>query len=368
MSAERLTEMISKQEKVDRLLEENSLDGIIFSTNANFKWLSCGGANDVIKNADSALVYLFFTKGKRSLIASRSDAFRVMEEELDGLGYDSIIYNWYEEDVFDGIKKTGFSGKLGADTQIGDASVISDKIAATRSLLIEPELKRYKTLCGEYAKIFTRYCKSLSPSLSEKEIAAGLAFEGNKLGMRFPVLMVGSDDRISSFRHPCSTFKKVSDYVLFATVIEREGICANVTRSVYFGDLPRELAEKQDAVNQVEAVYQHNSRPGITLGELFEVGKKAYDDVGHGGEWENHLQGGIAGYAPLEFLTIKGSEVEVSENNIMGWNPTIKGAKSEDPIHITKDGPIQYTIDSDWPSKEYTVDGKNYKRPLIMEI
>ena len=368
MSDERLFEIGLKQEKVDKLLEENDLDGMIFSTNANFKWLSCGGVNDVIKNDNTSLVYLFFTKGKRYLIASRSDSSRVMEEELDGLGYDSLLYNWYDEDVLDGIKKTDFKGRLGADIQIADAAVLSDKLASTRAVLTEPELKRYKALCREYTKILTGYCKTLKPGLTEKEIAAGLAFEGNKLGMRFPVLMVGSDERISSYRHPCATFKKVSKYVLFATVIEREGICANVSRSIYFGDPSSDLVQKQDAVNQIISIYQHNSRPGVTLGELFELGKKAYGEVGHGDEWKNHLQGGISGYAPLEFLTIEGSKVKVAENNIMGWNPTIKGAKSEDPIHITKDGPVQYTIDDDWPSKEYKVDGKGYIRPLIMGI
>ncbi len=117
------------------------------------------------------------------------------------------------------------------------------------------------------------------------------------------------------------------------------------------GEAPQELKNKQDAVNTIEAAFQSYSIPGITLGEIFEKGKIAYAESGYAGEWENHLQGGISGYSPLEFLALENSSVMVKENNIMSWNPTIKGAKSEDPVHITKNGPVQYTIDPGWPVK-----------------
>ena len=80
---------------------------------------------------------------------------------------------------------------------------------------------------------------------------------------------------------PVQPGKKIDKYVLIATVAEREGICANFSRSLYFGKAPSEILQKQDAVNQVEATYQYYSRPGTTLGELFEKGKNAYREVGY---------------------------------------------------------------------------------------
>ena len=81
-----LREIQIKHEKIKKLLDEKGLDGILFTTNSSFKWLSCGGTNDVIKNDNASLVYFFLTPDKKYFIASRSDMFRVMEEELDGLG------------------------------------------------------------------------------------------------------------------------------------------------------------------------------------------------------------------------------------------------------------------------------------------
>ncbi|MBU4294150.1 MAG: aminopeptidase P family protein, partial [Actinobacteria bacterium] len=128
-----------------------------------------------------------------------------------------------------------------------------------------------------------------------------------------------------------------------------------------------ELKIKQEAVNYVIANYYYHSKPGITLGELFEVGKKAYSTAGYPGEWENHIQGGIAGYKPLEFLVLPGSKVTVDNNNILGWNPTIKGAKAEDPTLVQNGEAIQFSIDKRWPYSEVEVEGKKFLRPDILE-
>jgi Xaa-Pro dipeptidase len=361
-------ELQIKHDKIKKLLEEKKLDGIVFTTHSSFKWLSCGRANDVLKNENASLVYFFITPDKRYFIASRSDSFRVMAEELGGLEYEAVLYNWYNESVFDAIKRLGDYKKIGSDFA-GDSTVfIPGEISSIRAELTEFEIIRYKKTCAEYTALLTDYCLSIKPGMTEIEIANGLLCAGADRHIRFPALMVGSDERISLYRHPAATDKKAEKYVLFATVIEREGICANVSRSVYFGAAPEELKAKQDVVNTLEASYQAYSTPGVTLGEIFEKGKKAYGDTGYAGEWENHLQGGISGYSPLEFLAFENSPVKIKENNIVVWNPTIKGAKSEDPVHISKNGPLQYTIDSRWPSKEYTISQKKFIRPVILEI
>ena len=71
-----------KHDRVRELLMSSRLDGLLFAKNSNFKWFSGGKLNDVIKNEDTSLVYLFITGDRRYLIASRSDTDRVMSEEL----------------------------------------------------------------------------------------------------------------------------------------------------------------------------------------------------------------------------------------------------------------------------------------------
>ncbi len=230
-----ILEVQIKHEKIKKLLDQKGLEGIVFTTHSSFKWLSCGRTNDVIKNDNASLVYFFITRDKKYFIASRSDSFRVMDEEIPGLGYEPVLYKWYNESVFDAIKGLGNYKKIGSDF-VSDASVfMPGEIAAVRSELTEFEIDRYRKTCSEYTSLLTEYCRSIKQGMTEIEIANGLSFAGAKSKMKLPVLMVGSDERISSYRHPAATNKKVKDYVLFATVVEREGICANVSRSIYFG-------------------------------------------------------------------------------------------------------------------------------------
>ena len=79
------------------------------------------------------------------------------------------------------------------------------EISQMRSIMTEEEIARYKIMCQEYTRLFTDYCNSLKPGITEIEVAAGLAYESGKKGIRLPVLMVGSDERIFSYRHPCAT-------------------------------------------------------------------------------------------------------------------------------------------------------------------
>lgn len=357
-----------KHSRVRKLLESRKIDGLLLSRHSSFKWFSCGHKNDVIKSDDTSLVNLLITPRKRFLISTNSDASRVMEEELSGLGFELIVYKWYEQDVFDAIKKIKSDIKLGTDFLTDRGVYLGNEIAEIRTVLTKFELDRYKKMCSEYTGILTEYCRMLKPGQSEIEIAAGLAFDCLRSGIRLPVLMVGSDERIFKYRHPCATQKKVDKYILIATVAEREGICANISRSVYFGRVPDELFSKQDSVNEIQVNYQYHSGPGVTLGELLEVGKESYKKAGFNGEWENHLQGGISGYTPLEFLAVSNSRVKVRENNVMSWNPTVKGAKSEDPVLVTAEEVVQLSIDSRWPGKEYKVGGRKFIIPLIMEL
>jgi Xaa-Pro aminopeptidase len=361
------SEIAIKHERVSKLLERKRIEGLLMAKSSNFKWFSCGGSNDVIKNNDSSLVYLFVTGNKRYLIATGSDGYRIMEEELKGLDFELVLYDWYNETFYDALKKIGVK-KVGADFDTESVLFLEEEIAKIRTELTGSEIERYKVMCREYTNIFTDYCLTIKPGLTEIEVAAGLSYQCARKGINFAVLMVGSDGRLFSYRHPCATNKKIDKYVFIATVAERNGLCVNFTRSIYFGKTPDELLKKQDAVNQVESEIQYNARPGITLGKLFEKLKDAYKSAGFPGEWKNHLQGGILGYLPLEFLIIENSDIVLKENNIMGLNPTIQGTKSEDPILVTGSGPIQFSIDDRWPFKEYDIKGESFIRPLIMEI
>jgi Xaa-Pro aminopeptidase len=145
-----------------------------------------------------------------------------------------------------------------------------------------------------------------------------------------------------------------------------------VTRCVHFGRLPDELRDKAEAVARIDATLIEATRPGATLGEIFERGITAYAQVGFPDEWTRHHQGGPAGYEPRELLATPGSPARVTAGQAYAWNPSISGAKSEDTILVTAgaaSGNEVLTAIPGWPSLTVTLDdGHTLERPAILEL
>ncbi|MES0342248.1 MAG: aminopeptidase P family N-terminal domain-containing protein, partial [Candidatus Humimicrobiaceae bacterium] len=91
------TEIDIKQGRVKNLLKSKKLDGLLISKQSNLQWFTGGGMNDVIRNNDTSLINLFITQDKRYLVATTSDKDRMMDEELQDLGFESVLYNWYDQ-------------------------------------------------------------------------------------------------------------------------------------------------------------------------------------------------------------------------------------------------------------------------------
>lgn len=357
-----------KHSRLKSYLKLKNLKGILFSKQTNFLWFTGGKLNDVVKNDDNSSVYLFITENKKYLIATNSDADRVMEEELIGLEFELIKYNWFNQNIYSSLKKIGIKSKIGADFCTADFYYAENDISDIRRNLTDFEVGRFKRFSLDYAKIITDYCLNLKKGLTERKLAAGLNYECNKMGIRMPTLMVGSDERVFKYKHPCATDKKIDKYVLIATVAEREGICAAITRCLYFGKVPSDLKERLHKTNKIITQLYANSVIGTTFKELFEIIKKAYKEAGYDEEWTKHLQGAISAYKAAEFFVVGDSEIKINNNNILIFFPTILGTKSEDPILVKNDFSEVTVFDKRWPYEEIEFDGKSFKRPLIMEL
>ena len=80
--------------------------------------------------------------------------------------------------------------------------------------------------------------------------------------------------------------------------------------------------------------------------------RAAYRDAGFDGKWREHVQGGPIGYLSREFDVVPGTPgaVEIIAAGIaFAWNPTIRGAKSEDTFVVGRAGAVPVTNTADWP-------------------
>jgi Xaa-Pro aminopeptidase len=185
-------------------------------------------------------------------------------------------------------------------------------------------------------------------------------------GIRTPVVLIAADDRIERYRHPLPTERKIDARVMTVVCGERHGLNCSATRLVSFGPLPAELRRRHDAVVRVDATLISETKPGRTLGEVFNAGQRAYAESGYADEWMHHHQGGSTGYVGREVRAAPGCPVQALGNQAFAWNPSLAGTKSEDTILVTDAGTEILTQAVDWPMIEVKIDGTNRHRPDIL--
>jgi antitoxin VapB len=210
--------------------------------------------------------------------------------------------------------------------------------------------------------------RAIRPGQTEYQIAALLGAEAERRGAQPVVNLIATDERVFRFRHPLPTGKELERYAMLVLCGRRWGLVCSVTRLVHFGRLPDELRRKAEAVAQVDAAFLATTRPGQTLGQVFEQAAAAYAECGFPGEWQWHHQGGPAGYEPREYLATPGSQDLVQAGQAYAWNPSIAGTKSEDTILVTDSGAEVLTAIDGWPILSVTAGDAPYARPAILEV
>ena len=117
---------------------------------------------------------------------------------------------------------------------------------------------------------------------------------------------------------------------------------------------------------EVDAAVLSASRPGATLGELFDVLSRAYEEQGFPEEWRRHHQGGLTGYRGREVFAVPADPTRLPEACAVAWNPSVTGGgKSEDTALVTSAGVEVLTRTPSLPELETKV---GIPRPAIVEL
>jgi antitoxin VapB len=206
------------------------------------------------------------------------------------------------------------------------------------------------------------------PGKTEYEIAALLGAEAQQRGVQAIVNLIATDERIFNFRHPLPTAKKLERYAMLVLCGRRQGLVCSITRLIRFGPLAEEIQKKALAVARIDACMIAATRPGRTLGDIFQIAMDEYARLGYPGEWRLHHQGGPAGYEPREYIARPGATEKVSVGQVYAWNPSITGSKSEDTILVGETSNEVLTSIPGWPVLTVDVDGLTLERPAILII
>jgi antitoxin VapB len=253
---------------------------------------------------------------------------------------------------------------LGSDAPFAGTSDVSADLARLRVNLTPEEDQRFRELGKICANAMQAAIKKVNPGQTEYQIAAILAAEAEAQGVQAVVNLIATDERIFSFRHPLPTAKKLERYAMLILCGRKNGLICSITRLVHFGPLPDELKRKAEACARVDAAFINSTRPGRSLGDIFDIIIKAYSDTGYADEWHKHHQGGACGYEPREYLAVPGSPERVALGQVYAWNPSITGYKSEDTMLVGENHNEILPARPAWP--EIVIEG--IARPSILVV
>lgn len=367
MSSDRKWEFEEKRKRLNAFMDTRGYDAVLLRRVSGFGWLSCGGDSHVATDSSKGEAALYATRDGITCLTSNIEAARMAEEELDGLPIPVEAASWHIG-VGELIGRRMEGLKVACDSHFPGVETMESSLKELRFSLLEPEIERYRALGRSAVSAMEQACRTVAPGMTE-HIAAGL-LDGmlRTAGLTPLVTLAGSDDRLGRYRHPIPTFSRISRVCMLVTCARRYGLIVALTRMVHFGPVPDDLQERFSVASSVEAVMHEATRPGMEVSQVMHRGAEEYARLGFQGEWTQHHQGGGIGYETREFIATPECTRVVQENQAFAWNPSLAGAKCEDTILATGDGPEILTPQSgDWPTIEVAAVSGTKTRPGILQ-
>ncbi len=355
-----------KQTRLDRLFAENDIAAVLLRRSENIAWATCGQveARVLIPSETWVTSVLHTRDGRKYYFAPKNEAPRLAAEEFEGLGYEPVLYPWYDNNCMAAAQRIAGGVELGCD--IAEPGFVTVKMAPLRASLTPAEIDRYRWLGRNTSAVISAVLQELEPGVTEYEmealVADGLLCEG----IMPSVLLMAVDDRIMTYKHAVARGQALKRYGMLNLCSRKWGLAISITRFVHFGELPADLSARFASSARVNAALLDSSRAGKTSAELFKVAQSAYAAEGFPGEEEFHHQGGPTGYGEREWLaTPAGTEVIVN-NQAFAWNPSIRGGKVEDTV-VLRDGKIELLTETpELPLVETHLNGTVYRSAGVL--
>ena len=362
----RFAEQDEKHQRLAAFLDRNHLSAILLSRHENIAWATAGQVEArVALGSETAVTSLLVTRdGLRYYLTPNNEAPRLADEEFTDLGYEPVIYPWYQSPATL-LRELVGDNALGSDTLIDGARHVS--LSSLRAPLLPTEIERLRILSRDTAEATAAVLESLQPGVTEHEMAARSAAALLERGITPTVLLMGVDDRIRRYKHAVPRSGRLERYGMVNLCARRWGLVVSITRFLHFGPIPEDLAASFTAAARIYSELLHATRPGATSAQLFEVAREAFKSVGAAEEIELHHQGGPCGYTERDWLITPTGEDVVTAPQAFAYNPSLRGAKVEDTILASENSIEVLTETPTLPVIETVIDGAVYRSAGVLQ-
>lgn len=357
-----------KEERLRSYLEKSGYDAAVIGRADNFAWITGGGENRVILTSEIGFSYIVITLEDKYLVSQVMDGDKVMDEELEGLGYKLVSLKWFEKSKEEKVLELVDGLKVISDIQLPNTEFNKNEFYKLHYPLTPSEIEKCRWLAKKTEEIVYEAALKIKPGMSEYKVQGMLAGMYAENDITVSVMLVGSDNRISSYRHCLPSDKKIEKVVLLSPAVRKWGLHANIARMVSIGKVPEDTSRRYDAVCEIESEAISMSTPGTRFSDILRKQKEMYKQLGYENEWQNHYQGGITGYMVSDPTLCMNESNTVQNCQAFDWFITITGAKGEE-LTLNCDGNIEVaSVNGIWPTRSYSKKGKEIRLPKIMEI
>jgi Xaa-Pro aminopeptidase len=361
-------EIAEKKRRVRILLEALELEAVYLKKSANFAWVTGGGYNIVGLATEMGVAGVLLTGNRGYVVCSNIEALRMEKEErLVEQGYEIVTFPW-NDDREAAIVAELAGGKFGADHPFPGAVDVSAKLNPLRYSLTPWEVERYRIQARETARAAEETAITIKPGDEERAVVGRLSEKLWKSGLDFIIAFCASDERISFYRHPIATDKKIDKRAMISVNSRKRGLVVSISRFVQFGKLPTDIKKLYEDSVYVDTAMMAATMPGRPASEVYAVALRAYAEKGYPDEYKLHHQGGAIGYFGRDYKVTDQTKEIIQENQPFTWNPSIAGMKSEDTMLATSRGPIVLSEPAVFPVLTMERDGYRFRRPAIMEL
>jgi Xaa-Pro dipeptidase len=363
--------------KLDRLREflaDSELEGVVLTRQANFSWILAGAENIVVRGADPAFAWALVTPAEAYVCALNNEARRLVDEEgVEELGFELRTVPWWRRTLFElagelcprGLAHDGF----------GPGVDVTTALRALRLELTAPERQRFLELGTEVCEVVETCLMDESAdglrTMTERDLAGRLVARFEERGILTGGLLIGGGARRKAYRHPTVSNNRIGPDVLVAVVGIRGGLHVAVSRTASCGAADADLGESHRIACEIEGALVQASTVGARWCDALATGLDVYADRGYPNEWREHAQGGPIGYGDREFVVrpaqVAGPEsvLAIRAHQAYAWNPTVRGAKSEDTFLVGDAGPVPVSNGERWPLLDVE---SGPPRPAILEL
>lgn len=347
---------MNQHERIKKILEELSIDGVLVSNGYNMRYLSgFSGATGYVYISKNRQI--IFTDFRYTIQATNeSKGFDVVEVSANR-DYSKVINEYIEEDH---IETLGYEDedmlcssyyRLKEQLKVKELLPVHSALTDLRRIKNQEELDniRQAEAIGDIA--FTKILDIIKPGMTELEVAAHLEFimkTNGASGLSFDSIIASGINSSMPHATPSNKMIEVGDFLTMDFGCIYNGYCSDMTRTIVVGKATEEQKNIYNTVLKAQLAALDNIKAGCYGKDIDKIARDIIDQAGYAGCF-GHGLGHSVGLEIHEDPRFSVVETGIIESNvIMTVEPGIYikdfgGVRIEDLIVVKEDGYINFT-------------------------